>query len=125
MRPVATGIGRPTGTPVGAGRPVTRDRPTSLPGVSDAPVRSPLLALASMDADRERIEAAIHEAVRTADPYLTEIASHLIVAGGKRLRPVVAIAAAQVGGRPGVATTSCAAASPASSCTSARCTTTT
>ena len=51
-----------------------------------------------MDADRERIEAAIHEAVRSADPYLTEIASHLIVAGGKRLRPVVAIAAAQVGG---------------------------
>src|SRR5690606_17401385 len=32
------------------------------------------------------------------DPYLTEIASHLVVAGGKRLRPVVAIAAAQVGG---------------------------
>ena len=32
--------------------------------------------------------------------YLTEIASHLVVAGGKRLRPVVAITAAQVGGTP-------------------------
>ncbi len=68
--------------------------------MSDAPVRSPLFSLASMAADRERIEEAIHEAVRSTDPYLTEIASHLVVAGGKRLRPVVAIAAAQVGGDP-------------------------
>jgi heptaprenyl diphosphate synthase len=30
---------------------------------------------------------------------LTELASHLIVAGGKRLRPVMTIAAAQVGGK--------------------------
>ena len=63
-------------------------------------MRSPLFSLASMADDRERIEVAIHEAVRSADPYLTEIASHLVVAGGKRLRPVVAIAAAQVGGTP-------------------------
>ena len=67
--------------------------------MSDAPVRSPLFSLASMTDDRERIESAIHVAVRSADAYLTEIASHLVVAGGKRLRPVVAIAAAQVGGR--------------------------
>jgi heptaprenyl diphosphate synthase len=61
---------------------------------------SPLLALPSMDADRERIEAAMHAAVSSPDAYLTEIASHLIVAGGKRLRPVLAVAAAQVlGGR--------------------------
>jgi heptaprenyl diphosphate synthase len=66
--------------------------------VSDAPVRSPLFSLASMGTDRERIELAVHEAVRSTDPYLTEIASHLVVAGGKRLRPVVAIAAAQVFG---------------------------
>jgi len=61
---------------------------------------SPLLALASMDADRERIEAAMHEAVVTPDPYLNQIASHLIVAGGKRLRPVLAVAGAQVLGQP-------------------------
>ena len=42
----------------------------------------------------------MHESVRTSDSYLTEIASHLIVAGGKRLRPVLAIAAAQVTGAP-------------------------
>ena len=49
-----------------------------------------------MDADRERIEAAMHDAVVTSDAYLNEIASHLIVAGGKRLRPVLAVAGAQV-----------------------------
>jgi heptaprenyl diphosphate synthase len=59
---------------------------------------SPLLTLRSMDGDRERVEAALLAAVRTRDAYLTELASHLIVAGGKRLRPVMTIAAAQVGG---------------------------
>ncbi len=38
--------------------------------------------------------------MRTSDPYLDEIASHLIVAGGKRLRPVLTVVAAQVGGGP-------------------------
>ncbi len=52
-----------------------------------------------MDADRDRVEAALLDAVRTRDAYLTEIASHLIVAGGKRLRPVMTVAAAQVGGQ--------------------------
>ena len=56
------------------------------------------MTLASMDDDRGRIETAMLDAVQTPDPYLTEIASHLVVAGGKRLRPVVAIAAARVGG---------------------------
>jgi heptaprenyl diphosphate synthase len=50
-----------------------------------------------MGADRDRVEVALLDAVRTRDAYLTEIASHLIVAGGKRLRPVMTIAAAQVG----------------------------
>ncbi len=63
-------------------------------------VMSPLFALASMDADREDIELAMREAVVTPDSYLNEIASHLIVAGGKRLRPVLAVAAAQVLGGP-------------------------
>lgn len=55
---------------------------------------SPLLALPSMDADLGRIEASLRRAVATTDVYLTELASHLIVAGGKRLRPVMAVAAA-------------------------------
>jgi heptaprenyl diphosphate synthase len=45
------------------------------------------------------VEAALLAAVRTRDAYLTELASHLIVAGGKRLRPVMTMAAAQVGGK--------------------------
>lgn len=68
--------------------------------MSDAPAVSPLFALAAMDLDRDRIEIAMRESVVTADPHLTELASHLIVAGGKRLRPVVAVAAAQVTGQP-------------------------
>jgi len=59
---------------------------------------SPLLALASSESDRARIESAMHDAVVTSDEYLTEIASHLIVAGGKRLRPVLSTVAAQVNG---------------------------
>jgi heptaprenyl diphosphate synthase len=54
--------------------------------------------LAGMDTDRQRVEAAMRAAVITSDDYLTEIASHLIVAGGKRLRPVIAVAAGRVGG---------------------------
>jgi len=61
-------------------------------------VTSPLLTLASMDVDRDRIEAAMHESVVTPDSYLNEIASHLITAGGKRLRPVLSVAAAQIHG---------------------------
>ncbi len=55
---------------------------------------SPLLALPSMDIDLGRIEASLQRAVTTSDPYLTELASHLIKAGGKRLRPVISVAAA-------------------------------
>lgn len=58
---------------------------------------SPLLALARMDVDLERIEAALLASVRTSDDYLTTLASHLIVAGGKRLRPVLSVVCAQVG----------------------------
>jgi heptaprenyl diphosphate synthase len=63
-------------------------------------VTSPLLALPAMDTDRDRIEEAMHDAVRTPDDYLNQIASHLIVAGGKRLRPVLAVAGAQIIGTP-------------------------
>jgi len=66
--------------------------------VPDAPVTSPLLSLPGMDDDRERIEAAMRAAVVTPDDYLTEIASHLIVAGGKRLRPLLSVVAGRLAG---------------------------
>jgi heptaprenyl diphosphate synthase len=58
---------------------------------------SPLLDLPSMVADRARVEATLRASVRTSDDLLTEMASHLIEAGGKRLRPVMAIASALTG----------------------------
>ena len=36
-------------------------------------------------------------AVRTSDDHLTELASHLIVAGGKRLRPVLTVVSGAIG----------------------------
>ncbi len=53
-----------------------------------------------MEADRERIEAAMRAAIVTSDAHLTELAGHLVVAGGKRLRPALAVVAAQVHGAP-------------------------
>ena len=38
--------------------------------------------------------------VKTPDAYLTEIASHLLLAGGKRLRPMFSVVASQVAGGP-------------------------
>jgi heptaprenyl diphosphate synthase len=57
-----------------------------------------LLSLPGIGDDRERIEVAMRAAVVTSDDYLTEIASHLIVAGGKRLRPVLAVVAGRLSG---------------------------
>jgi len=59
---------------------------------------APLFALPSHAALLERIEDALKASVRTPDAYLSEIASHLIVAGGKRLRPLLTVVAAQVAG---------------------------
>ena len=58
----------------------------------------PFLSLPGMAADIDRIEAALVQSVRTPDAYLNEIASHLIVAGGKRLRPVLTLVAVQIDG---------------------------
>jgi heptaprenyl diphosphate synthase len=52
---------------------------------------SPLLALPGMGDELTRVEAALRDSVVADDPHLTELASHLIQAGGKRLRPALAI----------------------------------
>ena len=52
----------------------------------------PLLALEGMADELVRVEDALRSSVVAEDPYLTEIASHLIKAGGKRLRPAFAVA---------------------------------
>jgi heptaprenyl diphosphate synthase len=48
----------------------------------------------SMAGDLARVEAELMEAARSGDEFLTEIASHLINAGGKRVRPGFCMAAA-------------------------------
>ncbi len=53
--------------------------------------------LAGLAAGMPRIEAALLAAVQADDPFLTEVASHLIRAGGKRQRPAFAVAAALTG----------------------------
>ena len=55
---------------------------------------SPLLALPGMGGELARVEESLRRSVVSDDPHLTELASHLIEAGGKRLRPALAIVAA-------------------------------
>lgn len=59
--------------------------------------KNPLLQLTAMTADLARVDDELLKSVETDDDLLTEIAGHLIKAGGKRLRPGFAIAAAAVG----------------------------
>jgi len=62
-------------------------------------VTNPLQVMPSMEGDLARVESGLLDAVRSADPFLTEIASHLISAGGKRVRPGFSIAAAATASR--------------------------
>ncbi len=55
------------------------------------------LAIETLPRDLERVESALKASVTTEDPMLTEVARSLILAGGKRLRPVLAIASAAAG----------------------------
>ncbi|HEY8545684.1 MAG TPA: polyprenyl synthetase family protein [Acidimicrobiales bacterium] len=61
------------------------------------PAPNPLLGLDGMAALRDRIEQRIVAATETPDPELTEMTSHLVRAGGKRLRPVLAALTSIVG----------------------------
>jgi len=45
----------------------------------------------------EVVESRLLEAATSDDPYLTKIAHHLLVAGGKRFRPLLALLAAEFG----------------------------
>jgi heptaprenyl diphosphate synthase len=61
---------------------------------------SPLLVLLGDGDDLDRVEAALRASVETDDADLTDIASHLIRAGGKRLRPACTVVAARTAGVP-------------------------
>lgn len=54
---------------------------------------NPLLALPYVDIDRQRVEDELRAAVQAPTEALTEMARHLVGAGGKRVRPLFAMAA--------------------------------
>ncbi len=58
---------------------------------------NPLLALPHLDTDRQRVEDELRAAVKAPTEAMTEMAGHLIGAGGKRVRPLFAVAAAACG----------------------------
>jgi heptaprenyl diphosphate synthase len=61
---------------------------------------NPLLELPAMPALQERVEKRLLAAVESDDPAMNEMASHLVRAGGKRLRPLLgAVSAATAAGR--------------------------
>ncbi len=57
------------------------------------------LQLASVESDLARLETLLAESVIFGDEYLDSVTTHLIYAGGKRLRPLLAIASATGGAR--------------------------
>jgi heptaprenyl diphosphate synthase len=84
------------------------DRRVTYRGAVVAP--DPLLDLPGVPALRERVEKRLLAAVESDDPTMTEMASHLVKAGGKRLRPVLAALASATG--PGAAGSETAGGSP-------------
>ena len=51
-----------------------------------------LLQLPTLEGDLARVETALRRSVEAGDPFMTTVAGHLIPAGGKRLRPALAVA---------------------------------
>ena len=62
------------------------------------------LRLPGIDAALERVEESLRASTAGEDPFLAEVAVHLVQAGGKRLRPALVLAAASAcGAGPDVA----------------------
>jgi heptaprenyl diphosphate synthase len=59
-----------------------------------------LSALPVADAEMDRLEEVLRSVVVRGDAFLDEISTHLINAGGKRLRPALTIASAALSGAP-------------------------
>ncbi len=59
-----------------------------------------LLGLPQLAKQVQLLEPLLTESVVTGDGFLDDVTTHLIAAGGKRLRPVLALAAATGGSRP-------------------------
>jgi heptaprenyl diphosphate synthase len=57
-----------------------------------------LLPLPHLDGHRTRIEEELRRSVGSGDAFLTEVASHLITAGGHRWRPILTVCASLASG---------------------------
>lgn len=55
------------------------------------------LGLPHVESDLKRLETLLSDSVVVGDPHLDQITTHLITAGGKRLRPLLAVASATGG----------------------------
>ena len=67
----------------------------------DSPVVRDLIPIERVWARLEAVEAGLRRATTSQDAFLTGIAQHLLAAGGKRYRPLLAQVAAELGGEPG------------------------
>jgi geranylgeranyl pyrophosphate synthase len=56
-----------------------------------------LIRIPSVWESLDRVEERLLEAATADDPYLTKIAQHLLLAGGKRFRPLLALLASEFG----------------------------
>jgi heptaprenyl diphosphate synthase len=59
-----------------------------------------LLGLPALEDQLQGLEPLLVESVVTGDAFLDEVTTHLLAAGGKRLRPTLALATATSGARP-------------------------
>jgi heptaprenyl diphosphate synthase len=60
---------------------------------------SEALGLPRLNGDLQRLEPLLTASVVTGDSFLDDVTTHLIAAGGKRLRPLLALASATAGER--------------------------
>ena len=64
-----------------------------------------LFTLPASEAELATLEEQLRIAVVRGDPFLDDVVTHLIIAGGKRIRPALALASASLGGSPASADT--------------------
>ena len=57
-----------------------------------------LLGAPTLAGELDRIETSLRAATASMDPFLSEVAGHLVAAGGKRIRPALTAASALAGG---------------------------
>ncbi|MDX1689593.1 MAG: polyprenyl synthetase family protein [Acidimicrobiia bacterium] len=69
--------------------------------MADRPVIRDLVPVERVWARLDLVERRLYEASASEDPFLTRIAQHLIGAGGKRYRPLLAQVAAELGDHDG------------------------